>query len=162
MLTRVADVVRSGAPEGQRKKSLNRRSNSERAVLTRELDDLCRQITRRLNHGKCALCEATEGIETAHLLSKGSHPELRHHLLNLLPMCHTCHAHLDYRGNEDQHAAAWATLKRKYRDRYVWVGLVRNRRVEPHSMPVLREYRDQLKRILQDLEKSPCNLRGEA
>ena len=59
-----------------------------RAWIEKELDEVCRQITRQI--GVCARCGARKGLEDAHIIGRQNHA-VRWDLDNRLPLCGLCH-----------------------------------------------------------------------
>jgi len=127
-------------------------SKTKRARLKSEIKVIFSQIIRELCGHKCIICGTHYATQTCHQLSVGSHPHLFDEVLNALLCCDTHHAHLDYRGNAEQHSAAWAQIKIKAPRHYAYYQENVNAPIVRRSDVELRERRDSLKLALDSLK----------
>ena len=126
-------------------------SNTPRARLEREMNVLWSKCIHALGHHKCAICGKTEGVQAAHLISKGSNPYLRFDLWNGLPLCHFHHAAIDGRGKKHDEEMAWVYVKAQFQKHYAYTQRYRHFEGGHRSDDRLREIRDTLKDALAQL-----------
>jgi Bacteriophage Lambda NinG protein len=70
-------------------------------ATVKELDALCRELTRRRYGGMCALCGRV-GNQPHHFFPKGEHAILRWVLDNLVWLCFGCHIRKVHQGGETE------------------------------------------------------------
>lgn len=68
----------------------------KRKELIKICDELCRQIVKIRDGGKCQVCGKKE-VHVAHIYSKGANPSLRFNPLNLVLLCPKHHLYWAHR-----------------------------------------------------------------
>ena len=81
---------------------IKKKSNSERARLTRDLDNLVKKLIKLRDNYTCQYCgkpAKPRGLHAAHIYDKGRWPQLRFDTLNVIALCYHCHIRGFHSGN---------------------------------------------------------------
>lgn len=127
---------------GQWKMRKKKRIN-KRKVLTKKLDDVCRERVRIRDKDicqKCGMVALKQNSHPSHVYTKKSYPNMRHELLNIKLLCLNCHTNWWHK--EVLEAYEW--FKEKFPERYKYLQ-IRKQFTEPLSIPDLEDLLKELK-----------------
>jgi hypothetical protein len=126
-----------------------KKGTTERAKISRALDDITPKIVKLRDEGKCQRCgqiPQPKGYHWAHVKTRRDH-WLRWEPLNALGLCYGCHAWFDSHKAEGME---WFTTTWPERDKYLWQhSLSRPHGTIPitHLRALLESHRQKLKEL---------------